>query len=62
MKADLTDVLMEHGEGVYSLIVWGGIGNELLIISEYSIFHGITPPDTYNPTKPESTEGHRWTA
>ena len=48
VKADLSDVLTEHGEGVYSLIVWGKIGEEDVVISEYSIFHGITPPDTYS--------------
>ncbi|MCY4530580.1 MAG: CAP domain-containing protein [Chloroflexi bacterium] len=48
VKADLSHILTKHGEGVYSLIVWGSIGDERLVISEYSIFHGITPPDTYN--------------
>ena len=56
MKADLTDLLMEHGEGVYSLIVWGKIDDEDVIISQYSIFHGITPPDTYNPTEVQGEE------
>ena len=56
MKADLTDLLMEHGEGVYSLIVWGSIGNERVVISKYSIFHGITPPDTYMPMDAQREE------
>ena len=48
VKVDLSDILTKHGEGVYSLIVWGNIGDERLVISQYSIFHGITPPDTYS--------------
>ena len=47
VKADLSDLLSKHGNGVYSFIVWGSIGGEDVIISEYSIFHGVTPPDTY---------------
>ena len=45
--ADLWDVLEKHGDGVYSIIVWGSIGAERVVISQYSIFHGVTPPDTY---------------
>ena len=54
VTVDLTDVLAEHGDGVYSLIVWGSIGGEDVVISQYSIFHGVTPPDTYDF---ESSEG-----
>ena len=53
VKADLSDVLADHGEGVYSLVVWGRIGDDRLVISEYSIFHGTTPPDTYSSTDAE---------
>ena len=56
VKVDLNDVLMEHGEGVYSLILWGKIGGEDVVISEYSIFHGIAPPDTYTPTEAQRQE------
>ena len=38
----------KHGEGVYSLVVWGSIGDERVIISQYSLFHDVTPPDTYD--------------
>ena len=51
VRADLSGLLSKYGDGVYSLKVWGGIGNERIVISEYSIFHGITPPDTYSPTE-----------
>ena len=53
VAVDLWDVLEKHGEGVYSLVVWGSIGAERVVISQYSIFHGVTPPDTYDVGKPE---------
>ena len=48
IAADLSDVLAKHGEGVYSLVVWGSIGDERVIISQYSLFHDVTAPDTYD--------------
>ena len=48
VTADLRDLLTKYGKGVYSLTVWGSIGGEDVVISEYSIFHGVTPPDTYD--------------
>ena len=49
VEADLQDLIERHGEGVYSVIVWGRIGDEDVVISQYAIFHGVTPPDTYTP-------------
>ena len=48
LEADLEDLLERHGAGVYSIIVWGRIDGEDVVISEYSIFHGVTAPDTYD--------------
>ena len=48
LEADLEDLLERHGAGVYSIIMWGRIGGEDVVVSEYSIFHGITVPDTYD--------------
>ncbi len=48
VTADLNDVLNEHGDGVYTVVLWGIIGAEDLPISEYSVFHGVTPPSTYS--------------
>ena len=48
VKADVGNLLAAYGMGVYKLILWGGIGSERAVISEYSIFHGITAPDTYD--------------
>ncbi len=49
VEADISKVLGKYGEGVYSLMVWGHVGGESDVISEYSIFYGITPPYTYTP-------------
>ena len=48
VRADLGDLLVEYGDGVYTILVWGNLGVEREVISEYSIFHGVTPPDTYS--------------
>ena len=56
VRADLGELLSKYGNGVYSLIVWGKIGGEDVVISQYSIFHGITPPDTYYPTMAQEEE------
>lgn len=49
VRADISSILERYGDGVYSLMVWGKIGGEDVVISQYSLFHGITPPDTYAP-------------
>ena len=49
VKADISEILNRHGDGVYSLMLWGNVGGEDVVISQYSIFHGLTPPDTYSP-------------
>ena len=51
VRADLSNLLSRHGGGVYSIIVWGVIDGEDVVISEYSIFYGVTPPDTYDPSR-----------
>ncbi len=38
VRADLSDLLAEHGTGIYSLTVWGVIGGENVVISQYSMF------------------------
>ena len=48
VRADLSDVLEKRGPGVYTIAVWGTAGGEDVVISEYSIFYEITPPDTYS--------------
>ena len=48
VRANISSLLQQHGSGVYSITVWGTIAGEDAVISKYSIFHGITPPDTYS--------------
>ena len=52
VEADVRDLLSDHGAGIYTIVVWGLVGSERRVISEYSIFHGVPPPGTYQP--PES--------
>ena len=67
VRADISDLLERRGNGVYSITVWGVIDGERAVISEYSIFHGVTPPDTYDTGRydtnhPEDDWGPAWTA
>ncbi len=50
-RADLSDLLSKHGAGVYSIMIWGEVSGRSLVISQYSIFYGVTPPDTYDPSR-----------
>ena len=48
ISADLSRVIQQNGDGVYTVVVWGAFrGGQKIIMSEYSIFHGITPPSNY---------------
>ncbi len=50
-RASIQDVLNRYGPGVYSIIVWGDLAghDDPVVISQYSIFHQIDPPTTYDP-------------
>ena len=39
VAADLSDVLATHGPGVYAVVLWGTLGGEVVVISQYAIFH-----------------------
>ena len=39
VTADLGGVLAKHGPGVYTVTLWGPMGGEDVVISEYSIFY-----------------------
>ncbi len=54
VTADVGNVLQAHGPGVYTVLVWGSLNGESVVISEYSIFHDVVPPDTYNPGRYDS--------
>ena len=47
VTADLSQVMAKHGSGVYTVVVWGNVDGEDVVISRYSMFEGVTPPDTY---------------
>ena len=51
VSADIGNVLNRWGDGVYTIVLhgWGAIDGEDATISEYSIFHGVAPPNTYYP-------------
>ena len=48
VRVDLNDLLTEHGDGVYTVMVWDDINGEDLVISQYSIFYGVTRPGAYS--------------
>lgn len=50
VRADLRDILEQHGPGVYTIALWGDAGYaDDILFSQYSIFYGIEPPTTYAP-------------
>ena len=51
VKADIGEVLAEHGPGVYTVKVWAWStkAETSVQISRYSIFHQVELPDTYSP-------------
>ena len=49
VTADISSLLARYGPGVYTILLWGEIDGENVPVSEYSIFHEVEPPDTYNP-------------
>ena len=45
------------GAGSTQIVVWGTLFREDAIVSEYSIFHDVTPPAAYAEESEESNEG-----
>ena len=45
--ADIGNITRQYGAGVYTVTVWARLMGDDEVLSEYSIFHGITPPDGY---------------
>ena len=45
VSAYIRQTLIRHGNGVYTIVIKGNIDGEDTIISQYSIFHEVTPPD-----------------
>ena len=49
VTADIGGLLFTHGPGVYTVHLWGEIGGQEIVVSQYSMWHEITPPNTYDP-------------
>ena len=50
VSADITNIVDQYGNGVYTIVVWGEINGEDAPISEYSIF--VPPLRTFQATVP----------
>ena len=48
VTADLRKVIGQHGDGVYTVLLWDRMNGEDAVISQYSMFHGVTAPETYS--------------
>ena len=44
VKADLSELVEEYGNGIYTVAVW----DRRRVISDLTFFRGVVPPDTYN--------------
>ena len=57
VSANIGRMLDIWGDGVYTIVLRATIDGEAGVLSQYSIFHGVTPPDTYYPgrVRPEPT-------
>ncbi len=49
VTADIGDLLTKYGPGVYTILLWSEIDGQDIPVSQYSIFHNVNPPDTYDP-------------
>lgn len=48
VAADVSKVTRRHGPGVYTLLLWADLDGRSVVVAEYSMFYGITPPNTYD--------------
>ena len=49
ITADIGELLSKYGPGVYTILLWGEMAGEDVPVAQFSIFHEVAPPDTYNP-------------
>ena len=47
VEANIGEVLREHGDGVYTVMINASVDGEPEWIAQYSIFRGVEPPDIY---------------
>ena len=46
--ASLRKIIHQHGNGVHTILLRDRMEGEGVVISRYSIFHGVTPPAAYS--------------
>lgn len=52
VRANLSELLEDYGEGIYSVNVWGKMkGGKSEVISKLTFFYRTSPPDTYDPAR-----------
>lgn len=49
VAVDVSEVLDEHGPGIYTVLLWGDSDDGRVLVSEYSVFHRIEPTGAYSP-------------
>ena len=49
VRANMGDVLDEHGPGIYTVVLWADVEGERVPVGEYPVFHDTEPPDGYGP-------------
>ena len=47
LVAYVGEVLREHGQGVYSVVVWARLDGDMEVISRYEVFHEVEMPEGY---------------
>ena len=51
VEANIQGLLQKHRKGIYTIMVWApSAPGERVLVSQYSIFHRVTPPTTYDPS------------
>ena len=48
VSADIGDILVFNGPGVYQVLMWVSIDGETAVIADYPIFYKVTPHNSYN--------------
>lgn len=47
VRVSLDSVLKKHGPGVYTVFLWADMGGKPDVVSIYSLFHEVEPPEGY---------------
>ncbi len=55
VEADLSSTIHQYGNGVYTILLWGEVDGEEVLLSEHSIFVTMLPPPPTPTPTPEPT-------